>query len=100
MMDYQESELRRVTHLIKEVGIENLGYFDGCCCSHFAVRNVHVDISCGKGGEQAIRVWSNSMDYDDKTLLAPIMDEVYSQVVEKSGRSGDFVRLFEEYKRS
>jgi len=35
-------------NLIKDVGVDRLGSFDGCLCTHFAVQNVSVDVSCRK----------------------------------------------------
>jgi hypothetical protein len=85
--------------LVREIKCWHLGNWDGCCCSQFSIRNVNVDISCGKGGEQAIRVWSNSMDYQDEADLRPIMDEVARQVAEGSGRGGVFAQYFCEAAR-
>lgn len=82
-----KSEEELVLELIKEVGIKRLGNWDGCACSWFSVRNVNVDISCGKGGDRGIWVHSRSMDYDDSELLRPIAEEVKCQV-EQSDRRG------------
>ena len=92
-------EPEKVLALIKEIGVSRLGYWDGCCCSHFSIRNVNVSISCGKGGEQAVRVSSRSSDYGDvdhgdPELLRPIMDEVVRQLNEQSGRGGKFAEYF------
>lgn len=84
------TETEKVVALIRGIECFRLGNWDGCCCSHFSVRNVLVDICCGKGGEQAVRVSSASMDYRDEELLRPVMTEVIRQVTEQSGRSGKF----------
>lgn len=91
-------EPQRVVALIREVECWRLGNWDGCCCSDFTVRNVKVDISCGKGRKQAVWVSSSSMDYEDKSLLQPIMDEVIRQVSEQSGCSRPFAQHLEEWK--
>lgn len=94
---WQLSETDRVVEIIKEVGCSVLGNWDGCCCCNFSIRNVEVDISCGKGGEQAVWVSSNSCDYDGEPTLRPIMDEVIRQVTEQSGRGGSFAQFFEPW---
>lgn len=84
-----EQEPEIVARIIREVGCDTLGNWDGCCCSSFSIRNVDVEIRCGKGGdEHAVYVHSVSMDYDDKELLRLIAAEVAKQVDEKSGRAG------------
>lgn len=90
------SETQKVVALIKELECWRLGNWDGCCCSRFSIRNVDVDISCGKGREQAVWVSSHSMDYDDKSLLRPIMAEVIRQVTEQSGRARPFAQYIGE----
>ncbi len=50
------SEPEKVVAIIKELECFRLGNWDGCCCSHFSIRNVEVKISCGKGAEQSVRV--------------------------------------------
>lgn len=89
-------ETEKVVAIIKEVGCSRLGNWDGCCCSHFSIRNVDVEISCGKGREQAVWISSRSQDYDDKELLKPIMAEVIRQVTEQSGRGGAFAQYIKE----
>lgn len=85
------SETERVVKLIRDIQCHNLGNWDGCCCSHFSLRNVDVDISCGKGGEQAVKVSSGSMDHCEATLR-PILAEVVAQVLEQSGRLPRFAQ--------
>lgn len=94
---FRLTEPERVVAILREVGIEVLGNWDGCCCSNFSIRNVNVDISCGKGRKQGVWVWSRSSDYDDKVLLIPIMDEVLTQANEKSGRFPNFEKHYEPY---
>lgn len=86
------SETERVVAIIKDVECSSLGNWDGCCCSEFSIRNVLVEVSCGKGRKQGIWVSSRSMDYDDAGLLQPVMDEVFAQVTEQSGRGGPFAQ--------
>ncbi len=86
------TESEKVVALIKEIECWRLGNWDGCCCSRFSLRNVDVDISCGKGGEQAVWVSCPSLDYGDIELLRPIMDEVIRQVTEQSGRGAKFAQ--------
>jgi hypothetical protein len=95
---WKMSEPEKVVALIVEVRCWRLGNWDGCCCSRFSVRNVDVDISCGKGREQAVWICSSSMDYDDKSLLKPIMKEVIKQLKESSGRGGSFKQYFDKWK--
>lgn len=92
------SEPERVAALIREIQCWRLGNWDGCCCSRFSLRNVDVDISCGKGREQAVWVSSPSMDYDGEKDLRPIMDEVVRQLNEQSGRLPQFAQYFKEWK--
>jgi hypothetical protein len=88
------SEPEKVVALLKENQLWRLAHWDGCCCSNFSVRNVNIDISCGKGREQAVWVSSTSGDYDDETLLRPIMAEVIKQLTGHSGRGGVFAEHF------
>lgn len=91
---WKMNEPEKVVNIIKELECWRLGNWDGCCCSSFNIRGVDIDISCGKGREQAVWVSSKSMDYEDKKSLRPIMIEVIRQVTEKSGRGGNFVQYF------
>lgn len=82
-----KSETEMVVDLIRDVGVGRLGNFDGCICCEFKVRNVLVEISCGKGLDRGIWVSSGSMDYGDNLdgkadieLLKPIAEEVQRQV--------------------
>lgn len=94
---WKMSETDKVVALIREVELWRLGNWDGCCCSRFSLRNVDVDISCGKGREQAVWVSSASGDYDGQPSLQPIMDEVVRQLNEHSGRVPDFAQYFRPY---
>jgi hypothetical protein len=87
---WKMSEPERIVWIIREVGCSTLGNWDGCCCSRFSVRNVDVDVSCGKGREQAVWVSGRSMDYATEESLRPIMTEVVRQVSEQSGRGPHF----------
>lgn len=84
------TETEKVVAIIRDVQCWRLGNWDGCCCCNFSVRNVDVDISCGKGREQAVWVSSVSDDYSVTGFLRPIMDEVVRQLAEQSGCSGTF----------
>lgn len=98
---WKMSEPEKVMALIKEIGVWRLGNCDGCMCSHFALRNVTVDISCGKGTDRAVRVYSASGDYDvdHDELLRPIAEEVRQQV-ENSDNRGPMPIFFEEWRRA
>lgn len=93
-------ETEKVVALIRSVECWRLGNWDGCCCSNFSVRNVDIDISCGKGREQAVWVSSHSYEYHNKENLRPIMDEVIRQIDSKSGRIGEFARYYHEWKQN
>ena len=102
---WKMTEPDKVVALIREVECWRLGNWDGCVCSHFSIRNVNVDISCGKGRDQAVWMYSGSLDYwdgvsandCDAEMLAPIMDEVIRQLAEQSGRGGTFARYFKPW---
>ncbi len=98
------SEQEQVVALIREVGINRLGNWDGCCCSRFSIRNVDVDIACGKGRHQGLWISSGSLDYGDtdaeqERSLRPIADEVVSQLREKSSRDDNWKVHFREWDR-
>ena len=94
----QENEL--VLDLIKEVGIHRLCDLDGCICSGFTVRNVTVDIACGKGRGRGIWVYSNSMDYDmNEGWLEPILAEVLRQAEALGDGRGPFKTYLRPWKR-
>lgn len=82
---WQRNAANAAVELIREVGIYGLGGNDGCPCTSFEVRNVHVDVSCHKS-EQTVRVWSHHMDFTDEkyrrceAVFTPIADEVLRQV--------------------
>lgn len=101
---WKMSEPEKVVALIREVECWRLGNWDGCCCCHFSIRDVEVDISCGKGREQAVWIHSTSCEYPEAeatTLLAPVMDEIVRQLTELSaGRGGQFAKYFYEWKQS
>lgn len=81
-------ENMRTAALIKDVGVESLGDFSECTCCDFKVRNVEVDISCGKGRERGLWISSPSLYYygEDPSLLKPIAEEVARQVEHSDGR--------------
>ena len=104
---WKMSEPEKIVAIIKEVECWRLGNWGGCCCSHFSIRNVDIDISCGKGREQAVWIGSPSMDYwngvskngNDENLLRPIMEEVVRQLTEQSGRGGTFAQYFHKWEK-
>ena len=89
----QRPEHMKVVDLIREVGVDRLGAFDGCACCRFNVRNVDVRIGCGKGPERAVWISSPSLDYEDEALLRPIADEIVRQVEAMDGRGPIGVRI-------
>lgn len=88
-------ECDTVLALVKSLGIWRLGNLDGCCCSRFSLRNVDVDIACGKGRKRGVYVSSASMDYDDPELLRPIAEEVRQQLEECDHRGPAPIHLRE-----
>ena len=96
-MDY---ETNKILNLIKKNPCWELGNWDGCCCCDFSIRDVNFQISCGKGREKGVWVWSDNGDYhqsdeDHDNLLRPIAEEISAQCKECSTRSGDFpIHLF------
>lgn len=93
---WEMSEPDMILSLIQQVGVWRLSNSDGCMCGGFTLRNVKVDIACGKGRKRAIWVSSNSMDYtkNDETLR-PIADEVARQVEDGDGRGKMAIHLRE-----
>jgi hypothetical protein len=85
-----------VVALIRDVGIQRLGLWDGCPCSSFSVRNVDVDISCGRGRVIGVWISSKSCDYMDTENLKPIGEEVARQLEEESSR-GPFPIHYREW---
>lgn len=99
LQSWKMTETEKVVALIKEIGCGRLGNWDGCVCSGFEIRDVTVDISCGKGTPQAIRVYSRSMDYSGDAHFRPIADEVRRQIIEQSNRGGDWPIFFGPWKK-
>lgn len=85
---WRTPENLRVVRILQEIGADVLGNFDGCCCCGFKIRNVEIDISCGKGRDRGLWIYSPSLDYWDgksengseEELLRPIAEEVQRQV--------------------
>lgn len=88
---WKMSEAEKVLAIIIELGCWRLGNWDGCACSRFSLRDVDIEIACGKGGEQGVWVRSASCEYDDVELLRPIMEEVVRQCDEGAGRATPFI---------
>ena len=82
------SEPDKVIAVIKAVGVWRLANWDGCCCSHFSIRNVKIDASCGKGQPRCVKVSSRSLDYEGESeALRRIGEEVAQQIQKADGRS-------------
>jgi hypothetical protein len=64
-LEWKKTEPERVLDVIKEVGIHRLANLDGCICCSFEIRNVRVEVCCGKGGERGCRLSSRSLDYPE-----------------------------------
>jgi hypothetical protein len=100
---WQMSEPEKVLAIIKEMEIWRLGNWDGCCCCQFNIRNVSVDISCGKGRKQGVWINGGELDYGPgalpEKLLRPVADEVVRQLTEMTSRSGDWPVHFREWDR-
>lgn len=94
---WRMSEPQKVLSIIKDVGAWRLGNWDGCTCSSFSIRNVNIDIGCGKGSPRRVHVSSRSGDYENGTVaLRMIGDEVARQVQEGDSRSPQIVVTVEE----
>ena len=89
-----------VVDLIREVGIYRLGTLEGCPCTSFEVRDVHVDVSCHKSSDHSVRVWSNHCDYSDENYkrvdaaFRPIADEVLRQVDAYYDAGGEYAASY------
>jgi hypothetical protein len=83
------NEPGRVDLLISAIGCSRLGNWDGCVCSQFSIRNVDVEIACGKGSKpQGVRVSSTHGDYTDRAMLEMIADTIVEQLEASCSRSG------------
>lgn len=85
-LDWGKSEPQRLLNLIREIGIHRLAAFDGCLCGSFEIRNVEIDISCGKGRDRGIWISSRSLAYppsegDLKQILYEVGKEVQRQII-------------------
>jgi hypothetical protein len=86
---WEMSEPSKVIAIIRDVGCWRLGHWDGCCCSHFSVRDVTIEISCGKGREQGVWVYSAHSFYAGRTDdfdLQGIADVVLDELRRGSGQ--------------
>jgi hypothetical protein len=89
---WKMSEPSKVIAIIRDVGCWRLGHWDGCCCSHFSVRDVTIEISCGKGAEQAVWVYSASSEWSGRSAdLRAIASVVLDELRINSGRSDNWV---------
>ena len=79
----------RVDLLISAIGCSRLGNWDGCVCCKFSIRNVDVEIACGKGAKpQGVRVSTTHMDYTNRAMLEMIAETIVAQLEASSSRSG------------
>ena len=89
-MIWKNPDIDHVLGLIKDQSIYQFSATDGCMCGGFELKEIHVDISCGKGLPRVVRVWSNSGDYgyeeEQEVLFKDIEEEVRRQVMEADGR--------------
>lgn len=87
MSEWIDREVLDIVDLIREVTVARLGGRDGCTCCEFSIRNVSVSVSCGKGMDRGVRVFSSSCDYHGcEDRLLPIAREVARQTEEEDGR--------------
>jgi hypothetical protein len=102
MFDTEQSwkmtEPEKVLAIVREVGVWRLGNWDGCVCSSFSIRNVDVDISCGKGRDQGVWISSPSYEYNDREQLRPIAVEIVRQLDEQANRAAPFKWYFGPWK--
>lgn len=76
MSEWIDREVGLVVDLIRQVGVSMLCSRDGCTCGGFAVRNIEVEISCGKGEDRGVRVFSKHFDYEGlQDRLLPVARE-------------------------
>lgn len=81
-LEWDKSEPQRVFDVIKEIGIHRLANLDGCICSSFEIRNVEINISCGKGGDRGCWISSRSIDYPESEVeLAKVLGDVGAEVL-------------------
>lgn len=88
--------------LLREVGVHRIGGMDGCSCCEFKIQNIEISVSCGKGMERGIRIFSPSLDYyPDSSELLPVAEEVRRQVEKNDGRGQCPIKLLteEEYRK-
>lgn len=101
-------EPNKVIALIRELEVWRLGNCDGCMCCRFSLRNVDIDVDCGKGSERGVTISSPSLDYydgvsengSDTRMLRPIAEEVARQVEESDGRGPCPVRFDKDTKET
>jgi hypothetical protein len=100
-LDWHKPEPQIVLEIIQAVGIHRLANFDGCLCGRFSLRNVDIDICCGKGRQRALWISSKSGDYDDNAQkkLRPIAEEVVRQVQDLNDGRGEMPTRFDAWSR-
>ena len=85
-----------VLEIIKTIGLYSLVSNDGCPCGNFSIQGVGVDISCGRGGERAIRLY-RTLDIP-KVDLHALAEEIKKQADDAYGR--DLPVFFETFQDS
>jgi hypothetical protein len=96
--EWSKSEPQRVMDVIREVGVHRLANLDGCICSDFSIRNVEVEIRCGKSSApRGIRVSSQWREYMSGAVeLRVIADEVVRQLIKLYDGRGPLPVIIEE----
>jgi len=103
---WKMNEPEKVLVLIKNIGVWRLGNCDGCMCCRFSLRNVDINVCCGKGGDRGVTISSRSLDYwdgvssngNDTKMLRPIAEEIARQVEEGDSRGPCPVRFDKDTK--
>ena len=89
----------KAVSIIKQIGVGDLGYYDGCICAHFHVSGVSVDVSCRKSSGAKpegfwgimLRVYSRHMDCDPSGLR-DVAVEVARQLRESESETPLMIR--------
>lgn len=65
--------------LIRQVGVWELGAYDGCNCAYFEVQAVKVELSCHKSGK-SITVINTHSDGANEAMLHAVAAEIMRQL--------------------
>ena len=102
-----ESDVGIVLDILRKIGIDRLGYWDGCCCGEFHIHGVNIDVACGKGRNKGVYISARYDDFcdpdtgkTDENLLQPVADEVVAQLEEKSSRAKVWPVHFRAWEKS